>query len=304
MERMKFNGQFSPRINGMVSFLKTNHWQQPCSFLLSVILLASCAWILGKTVWLVPKESKAIPTWAAAHVVVSKNDTSIDIDGLKKADLFGHYTPSKNTVSETVKVDAPKTRLNLILVGVVSSSDAHQSLAVISHQGSQDTYGIDEVIDGTRVKLKAVLADRVIINNEGRDETLMLDGLDYTKPTFNPTQPKPEVVMATPTQAEQAKLEDIRHQVKRDPRVLMKYIQLTMLKNDGKVTGYRLTPGSDGTLFRSVGLREGDIAVNMNGIDLTDTGALPKVLATLSNTQEINLTVKRDEQLHDIRIQL
>lgn len=67
--------------------------------------------------------------------------------------------------------DAPKTRLNLVLVGAVASSNPKLSLAVIANRGTQATYGINEEIEGTRAKLKAVLVDRVIIDNSGRDET-------------------------------------------------------------------------------------------------------------------------------------
>ena len=52
---------------------------------------------------------------------------------------------------------------------------------MIANRGTQATYGINEEIEGTRAKLKAVLIDRVIIDNSGRDETLMLEGIEYKR---------------------------------------------------------------------------------------------------------------------------
>ena len=82
---------------------------------------------------------------------------------------------------QPVKQDAPQTRLNLTLVGLVASSNPQTALAVITHRGKQNTYGLNEAIEGTRATLQAVYPDRVIIRNSGRDETLMLDGVDFNK---------------------------------------------------------------------------------------------------------------------------
>ncbi|MGT0149779.1 type II secretion system protein N [Vibrio metschnikovii] len=46
-----------------------------------------------------------------------------------------------------VQVDAPPTRLNLTLVGVVASNELERSLAVIANRGQQATYGLNEQIE-------------------------------------------------------------------------------------------------------------------------------------------------------------
>lgn len=309
MERIDLNWHFLSHFNGVASWFKTRPWQSPTSQTLTTLILVATVWILGEIIWLIPNETKAVPTWAAAHVVVSKNESNIDIDSLKQADLFGHYTPNQQTNANNVKVDAPKTRLNLTLSGVVANSDQALSLAVIANRGSQDTYGINEVIQGTRVKLKAVLVDRVILDNEGRDETLMLDGVDYSKLAIDNPQPlRVEPVRNKEVNDESAdlqeKLDKIHQEIESDPKVLLKYVRLAMVKEGNDIQGYRLSAGSDRALFDSVGLQDGDVAVSINGVDLKDADALTKVLGALSDTQEINLTVERDNQLEDIQFGL
>ena len=310
MERIDLNWHFLSHFKGVASWFKTRPWQSPTSQTLTTLILVATVWVLGEIIWLIPNETKAVPTWAAAHVVVSKNESNIDIDSLRQADLFGHYTPNQQTnAANNVKVDAPKTRLNLTLAGVVANSDQALSLAVIANHGSQDTYGTNEVIQGTRVKLKAVLVDRVILDNEGRDETLMLDGVDYSKLSMDNPQPlRVEPVRNQEVNDESADLEDkldkIHQEIQNDPKALLKYVRLAMVKEGNDIQGYRLSAGSDRALFDSVGLQDGDVAVSINGVDLKSADALTQVLCTLSDIQEINLTVERDNQLEDIQFGL
>ncbi|NCO47004.1 MAG: type II secretion system protein GspC, partial [Vibrio sp.] len=166
------------------------------------------------------------------------------------------------------------------------------------------TYGVNEVIEGTRVKLKAVFNDRVIIDNSGRDETLMLDGIDYHKPSVA----TPERVVASnvrgnnPASAEE-KLDDIRAAIASNPQEIFKYVRLSQVKRDDKVLGYRVSPGQSPELFESVGLQDGDVAIALNGQDLTDPDAMNKIFQSVSELTEMNLTVERDGQSHDIYIQ-
>ncbi len=39
--------------------------------------------------------------------------------------------------------------------------------------------GLADTITGTQAKVRSILPDRVILNNQGQDETLMLDGEEF-----------------------------------------------------------------------------------------------------------------------------
>jgi general secretion pathway protein C len=66
--------------------------------------------------------------------------------------------------------------------------DPAKSIAIIAHNGTQNSYGIGDYIDGTQARIRQVFADRVIIARDGRDETLMLDGEEYGKPLPKPAR--------------------------------------------------------------------------------------------------------------------
>ena len=308
MKRLELSAGLSSR--PLLAQIKSNHYiiQAKLSLLLTCLFIAITGWILGKIVWLAIPQSSEVPQWrpSASSVAASNKGDAIDFNALQNANLFGKYTEQKAAVVEQPIVkDAPKTRLNLTLVGAVASSDANTSLAVIANRGKQATYGLGEEIEGTRATLKAVLVDRVIIDNQGRDETLMMQGIEYKK-----LSESPQVARAQAQRAEAAtsdvgeKLEQIREEIAKDPQSVFKYITISPVKKDGDIVGYRVSPGRDAALFNDVGLQPGDIAVQLNGIDLSDPSSSVQLMQVMSDPQELNLTVERDGQQYDIYIQL
>ncbi|ELP9499628.1 type II secretion system protein GspC [Vibrio alginolyticus] len=308
MKRLELSAGLSSR--PLLAQIKSNHYtiQAKLSLLLTCLFIAITGWILGKIVWLAIPQSSEVPQWrpSASSVAASNKGDAIDFNALQNANLFGKYTKQKAAVVEQPIVkDAPKTRLNLTLVGAVASSDANTSLAVIANRGKQATYGLGEEIEGTRATLKAVLVDRVIIDNQGRDETLMMEGIEYKK-----LSESPQVARAQAQRAEAAtsdvgeKLEQIREEIAKDPQSVFKYITISPVKKDGDIVGYRVSPGRDAALFNDVGLQPGDIAVQLNGIDLSDPSSSVQLMQVMSDPQELNLTVERDGQQYDIYIQL
>ncbi len=308
MKRLELSAGLSSR--PLLAQIKSNHYtiQAKLSLLLTCLFIAITGWILGKIVWLAIPQSSEVPQWrpSASGVVASNKGDAIDFNALQNANLFGKFTEQKAAVVEQPIVkDAPKTRLNLTLVGAVASSDANTSLAVIANRGKQSTYGLGEEIEGTRATLKAVLVDRVIIDNQGRDETLMMQGIEYKK-----LSESPQVARAQAQRAEAAtsdvgeKLEQIREEIAKDPQSVFKYITISPVKKDGDIVGYRVSPGRDAALFNDVGLQPGDIAVQLNGIDLSDPSSSVQLMQVMSAPQELNLTVERDGQQYDIYIQL
>lgn len=305
MRRINFSNMTSSSSWQIGVLQKIPQWQKQISFALTLLLLILSAWIMGKMVWLLQQNTFDVAPWVpTSSSSTTATQQSLDLSSLQQGDLFGRYSEEKAEVVQTVIKDAPKTSLSLLLVGVVASNEPSRSLAVIANRGSQATYGVNEVIEGTRAKLKAVLVDRVIIDNSGRDETLMLDGVDYHRPSVQ----VPERVIASNARgnnpaSEEEKLDDIRIAISRNPQEIFKYVRLSQVKRDDKVLGYRVSPGKSPELFESVGLQNDDIAIQLNGQDLTDPDAMSKIFQSVSELTEINLTVERDGQPHDIYIQ-
>ncbi|MEH0690742.1 type II secretion system protein GspC [Vibrio cholerae] len=283
--------------------LKNSQVQAKVSHGLTVGLLMVCAWLAGELVWRMVDSPRVVSR--SIHVdseVTLPAPERLNLSSLQNSHLFGRYTQEAPAEAAPIQ-EAPKSRLNLVLVGAVVSSNGEKSLAVIANKGQQETVGIGEAIQGTRAKLAQVHSDRVIIDNAGRNETIMLQGRDYSAPSAPSSSsskgaPNHQVEVSVDT------LERIREEIRQDAKKVFQYVRMSQLKEGDDVMGYRLSPGKDRELFDEVGLQNGDIAVQINGLDLKDAAAMTQVFNVLSELTELTLTVEREGQPYEIYIEL
>jgi len=289
----------------ILNVLKNN--QGHISAWLTAILLILTAWILGQLVWK-PFVSPQVAAWQPSNVSRTvAAQPQLNIAELKNSHLFGEFKTSQPVVAVQPELeDAPKSRLNVTLVGVVTSTQAEKSLAVIAQGGQQATYGINETIKGTRAKLVQVQGDRVIVDNSGRNETVMLQGIDYSRPVQNNQAKSKTPRQTSPSLSNQTKsqLAKVRAEISKDPKQIFQYVRMSQFKQGDVIVGYRLSAGKSRELFESVGLQDGDIATHLNGQDLREPSAMGDIFSRLSELTELNLTVERDGQPYDIYIEL
>lgn len=272
--------------------------QPRISALITVTLLLLTAWILGRLIWFPYQQPPLVEWQSPSSSAVQGTQTKLDLANLHNSHLFGHYQVAKKPTVQPKLEDAPKSRLNIVVVGVVTSTNPQKNLAVIAKGGKQATYGIDEVIEGTRAKLVQVQSDRVIVENAGRNETVMLEGLKFSSPV---QKNRPAVTISNQTKD---KLAQIRAEITRNPQQIFQYVRMSQIKRNETIVGYRLSPGKSRELFDAVGLEEGDVATQLNGLDLRNSAAMGEIFNSLSELIELNLTVERDGQPYDIYIEL
>ncbi|MCF2947415.1 type II secretion system protein GspC [Paraglaciecola aquimarina] len=257
-------------------------------------------------------QSSAVITQSNA---TSSNNSRLNLADIKKLNLFGDLSAKPEV--EKVVTEAPVTRLNLTLTGVVASSVEAQGAAIIENRGQQQTYGIGEKIEGTNASLQEVHADRVIIKNGVNHETLMLDGVDYTKVSSAQVAQKSSVFKSSdenspqsPSQSDeqrrtlskaaiQATL-DLQNQ----PANFTDYISISPHRPDGELAGYRVSPGKNPTLFTSAGLEAGDVITELNGLDLSDMQQSLEAMNMLKELQSLQMTVLRNDDLLTIFLDL
>ena len=194
-------------------------------------------------------------------------------------------------IDEAALIDAPKTQLNAQLNGVLASSDPAKAIAIIAHNGLQNSYGIGDYIDGTQARIRQVFADRVIITRDGRDETLMLDGEEYGKPLPKVTR-------------QGAELSSVRSELMSNPGKITDYLNISPVRVDGRMVGYRLNPGSNPEVFNQLGLVANDLAVSINGLDLRDNAQAMQAMQQVAGATEMTVTVERQGQLYDVYVGL
>ena len=275
-------------------------------FIIIMLLAAQITWKL------VPTDS-SVTAWSPTPVNV-KDVGQVDLAGLQQLGLFG----KADTQSDRPKVaavetitDAPKTSLSIQLTGVVASTTDQKGLAVIESNGSQETYSLGDKIKGTSASLKEVYADRIIITNAGRYETLMLDGLVYTSQSPANQQLQQAKSNTTVSRIDQRKnaevsqeLAESRTELLADPSKITDYIAISPVRQGDAVAGYRLNPGKDANLFKQAGFKANDLAKSINGYDLTVMSQALEMMSQLSELTEVSIMVEREGQLVEIMFSL
>jgi general secretion pathway protein C len=274
--------------------------QQKINMLVVVLLatfLLSYAAELTWRLWPQPTDKERIENVSNGQSVTPQNSNSIlNLANIKRLNLFGDYNAAP--VQEKEVTDAPVTRLNLTLTGVVASSVKDQGAAIIENSSKQQTYGIGEKIEGTNASLKVVYADRVIIKNGQASETLMLDGVDYNKPSNQLNNPG-TLRRTISNDAMQASRE-----LKNKPASFIDYIAVSPHRPNGELSGYRVSPGKKPALFKAAGLKSGDVITDLNGLDLTDMQQALEAMNMLKELPSLQMTVQREDELITIYLDL
>lgn len=245
----------------------------------------------------------------------------VDIKAIQQLHLFGE-AGKKAPVQQPVVQDAPETTLSLTLSGLVASTATDNGAAIIEYRGNQNTYGVGDTIDGTRAVVSEVMRDRVILNNSGKMETLMLDGVDFTKPTtleirdFSDVGVKPGSAVKTQYQEdeesnvnqEDVQLNDEQMQaaaeLRAQPEKFTDFISIQPDNKGGKINGYRVNPGRMPELFNAAGLEPNDILKEINGLDLTDIKQSMQAMQMLKSEQYLDLTVDRNGEIITLTLEL
>ncbi|MES1945594.1 general secretion pathway protein C [Salinisphaera sp. PC39] len=211
----------------------------------------------------------------------------VDVDTIAAAHLFGEKAAEAPGAADEV-IDAPETRLNLTLTGIVSSRSGERSWALIRADGrDQSAYAVGDTVT-SNVKLHAIYANRVILDRNGRYETLTLERDKRPEGAVRRVAGGERV-----TGAAAEELGGIRRQVLNDPATISQYIRLQPEREDGNLIGYRIYPGQERELFRELGLRPGELVTAINGVRLDNASRNMEVLRTLSEASSVTVTLER-----------
>jgi general secretion pathway protein C len=291
------------------------------SAVVTLLVVVYIAYLSSKLVWLLwPTTTSAplTPQYQGQSATKANNNFTQQII---EQFIFGKVTVNKEKAQQQEVVNnAPETRLSINLTGIVAvSNDDQAGIAIIESQGQQSSYLVDEAVQGTRAKLAQILPDRVILSVNGRFETLMLDGLDFSKkvsmpvlaapneatmgPQLSPGESEQKIEVTADPEVKQALIET-REELLDEPGKLFDYIRVSQAMNDGELIGYRLSPGKDPSLFKQMGLQNNDLAVAINGYQLTDLKQAMAAINELRNSTDATITIERDNQQIDVQFSL
>ncbi len=299
--------------------------------LLLMILLWLCFSLAKLILVLLPDPDLPAPPPVAAGVSTNSSENAstpaVNIEKLISLDLFGK--PSSAQVAEAPtqvlslpETNAEDTKLNLQLRGVLMSTDPKAARAIIANGSKQDLYAVDDVLPvGHNVKLAKVLAERVILNNAGRPESLWLydeankpgassnSGAYYRPPQQSPqSQQSPPSFAATSEynpgatdvamEREASESSDLSDEVASvtGAKNLTDVVKMSVERRNGQVVGYKIRPGREADLFTELGFEAGDIVTSINGIQLDSSNKVMQVYRELKDQTSATLTLLRGDE--------
>jgi general secretion pathway protein C len=300
-------------------------WQR----LVLALLVVWLAYVLSQAIWIViPKP--AIPaakidlasTPSSSLTAASTSDKSnVDIDQLKKLTPFGNpaaQVKAPENQASNIEQEAADTQLNLILRGLVYSSDEKVARAVIASSDKQEVYAVGDPIPmSNNVTVAKILADRVIINNNGKFESLWLFKDDPNAPRIRsryPSNPsidnqtadvQPPVYYdqqntqnySVPTPVEQSNLAQMGN-------TLSDVVAMSIHRENGQIVGYKIRPGRNADMFNSLGLQADDVVTAVNGMPLNNPGKIMEIYRSMGSATSANLQIMRNGSTVNLDISL
>jgi general secretion pathway protein C len=277
-------------------------WVTMVNFFMVALLAYSFAQLTWKVM---PQKEPEVRAVSDSNIkpVFRASTTTSSVEQIDRLHLFGVVT--KTAPLTLVAIEAPDTRLNLTLHGIVNTGEPGTSFAIIADSSKTEKhYRIDDAIPGGAT-LKEIHTDRVILQRAGRFETLRL-------PVESATTSSPEKSGATKSSnsyqprstALSRQIKQYRDRIMKNPLEAWKMVEVQPVSEGGKLTGYRVNPKRDQRLFRQAGLQQGDVVTQVNGIALDDPAKIGQVISQLSNARRLELQIMRGGSLQSVVVDI
>jgi len=273
------------------------------------VLAAFSLWLLVRLLWaLLPSDDAAL---GAVAMRAASNAAPAPSRSIAQWHLFGN-TPAQAPASGTTT--------SLILRGTLAEADPKAGIAMIADAGNGErSWRVGEQV-AAGVRLVAVYADRVVVSRDGgEEETLKLARDTSLAPAVGArgtpgSAPGPVGVAATSNQGASAAAttrvkaptnwQQTVDRLRQNPAELMKRVQVVPVLDGGKLSGVRLSTGTDVALLNQIGLQPGDVVTSVNGTPIDSIERGQQIMSSLGSASSVRVTVLRDGKPTDVTVGL
>lgn len=263
------------------------------SRLINLLLVVWLAWLLAGLSWLLVPEPESVPVAQPRNAVATpvQRQSAIDEQQIASWHIFGEAGVEQPEAQPTV--DAPDTSLQLTLRGVFASEDAADARAIIGDpRGDEKHYKVGDPLPGN-AKLTEIYPDRIILERNGRYETLRLPRETTGAKAVGASAPR---AAAAVNANRAAAFNRYRTEIRNNPSSFLNYVRATPARQDGRFIGFRLQAGRERGALKELGLKPGDIVTAINGVVIDSPARGMQAMQALGNGDRVSVTLLRGGQ--------
>jgi len=292
-----------------------------------VILLLVIVWMLlslTRLLWaMVPNAGGTVvapnvinPLSAGSSRVIA---APVDINRMVAWHLFGEAGATSQVVIEAavetdsrdgIEEGARQTSLRLKLRGIVASTEDGLGYAIIENANQQAVYAVEDKLPVRgNVVLAKVMPRQVVLDNGGTYELLVL----FEESTLGTALPRSGQVAAPAVSEKIDKRGDdeatrlaqsYRQRLYENPQSLTDVVNVSAVRENGALLGYRVSPGKDREQFAQLGFKVGDVVTSVNGVSLDNPTNTMVLFNDMRSAQEAVFELKRDGQALTLSVNL
>jgi general secretion pathway protein C len=199
-----------------------------------------------------------------------------------------------------------QTRLQMRLEGIVKSGSDEDSVAIIEINKQSKQYQIGAKLPvGARVYLRTIEVDRIILDNNGSLEELLLFDKNLVNQRRSSSAPAPGpgqggVIDKSANQDVTAMMGRYRQQIQKNPGSINKLIKFSVHTEDGKLAGFKIGAANNRNDFAQLGLEDGDVVTHVNGVELSDYRKALSLYQEMGDLSEVRVQLIRQGQSQEL----
>jgi general secretion pathway protein C len=255
------------------------------------LLLAALVWTLGRGLAAPPRDEQPAPAAPAAARAAAP-----------RPDVAAAPAPAAPPGPEREpSAGIPHTRLPLRLLATVVRENPAYSLATLvdTERGVHDVMSEGQPFAGhAKAHIARIERGRVLIDNDGvREQLVIAQG----------APPAPDEAELAPSPEERERRRELSQRLReltdgereppglRERGGLLAEGDVSPVYEDGELVGVHIAGIRPGGVYERIGLRDGDVLTEINGVSLSDPAAAARVLGYVAASDELRVSVERED---------
>jgi len=218
--------------------------------------------------------------------------SSLNVTALKPPKVHEEKPKIENIQRDFQKIfkDYINTEKDFSDIKLIATASGAKNMALISYAGHIKTIKIGDKVGAYEVR--EIMRNYILIEKEGQRKIL-----SYTLMSDKAVNP------AISTQSSEFSKKEIDRLTK-DPGVLFQELRLKPSVQEGKTKGFVFEWIKPGSLFEKAGIKQGDVLVAINNIEIKSGEDAFRILQALRNEPSLKITLLRNGQNMDINLRV